>query len=341
MLAALMLPAAAKAAEQPQFREQIEVARLLIDARVVDRSGNALLGLTVEDFRVLVDGQPATLEAVEWVAGDVPYAEGLPPKEAEAVGAPVVPRGKIVVFFVQPDFQSVRLTGLMRMAPRAVEIIDRLQPQDLVAVLAFDFHLKLHLDLTTDHEAARRAVQATQIFREPKVVVSSSPFSLFRHITHERALATTSSEEAIALTGEALEKLPGAKIFVLLGWGLGTLHGRSGVFMGPHYARARAALARARTSVLALDITDADYHDLEVGLEKAAEDTGGFYVKTHQFPDQAVARVTQALAGYYVLVVEKPPTYTGAHGITVELTRAKGEVLVRPVIVEQTTTTQR
>jgi hypothetical protein len=129
--------------------------------------------------------------------------------------------------------------------------------------------------------------------------------------------------------GNALRELPGAKSLVLFGWGLGRMQGRSGVQAEPEYGPAVEALYAARTTVFALDVTEADYHSLEVGLERVAEDTGGFYAKTHDFPAQAMNRLTGALSGHYVVAFERPDVRPGWHSLRVRLVGHKGEVLTR------------
>ena len=51
-------------------------------------------------------------------------------------------------------------------------------------------------------------------------------------------------------------------------------------------------------AVFCLDVTDADSHTLEAGLKVTAADTGGFFVRTHLFPGQAMRRLSGALAGF-------------------------------------------
>ena len=81
--------------------------------------------------------------------------------------------------------------------------------------------------------------------------------------------------------------------------------------------------------MFSLDVTDADYHSLEVGLQLISEETGGFYTRTHLFPALAMRRLGGALAGSYVLFVEKPESRRRTHTIDVELTRRKGTVMAR------------
>jgi hypothetical protein len=81
-------------------------------------------------------------------------------------------------------------------------------------------------------------------------------------------------------------------------------------------------------------VTKADYHSLEAGLQLVSEQTGGFFARTHLFPDLAMRNLAGALAGYYVLFVEKPTTAVGTHDIAVELIRRKGNVLARTAFAD-------
>jgi hypothetical protein len=99
--------------------------------------------------------------------------------------------------------------------------------------------------------------------------------------------------------------------------------------MGPDYGPALRALGEARAAVFALDVSDADYHTLEVALEKVAEDTGGFYIKTHLFPQVAMNLVAGALRGHYVLAFESPLPRGGTHSLRIDLVGRKGTVLAR------------
>ena len=60
-----------------------------------------------------------------------------------------------------------------------------------------------------------------------------------------------------------------------------------------------------------------------------AEDTGGFFERTHLFPGRALDRLAGALAGHYVLFVEKPTAPVGYHRIEVGLTRVEGTVMAK------------
>jgi hypothetical protein len=96
--------------------------------------------------------------------------------------------------------------------------------------------------------------------------------------------------------GDALEPLPGSKSLVLIGYGFGRFSW-SGVTMENAYGPARHALVASRTSVFSLDVSNADYHSLEAGLQLVSEQTGGFYARTHLFPEAAMRRLSGAQPG--------------------------------------------
>jgi VWFA-related protein len=327
---ALLTPVAGiSIAQEVRVREHVEVQRVLLDVRVVDSRGDPLLGLAPEDFRILVDDRPAVLDSLEWVSGTEPFAEGLSPEEAVTLGAPVAPSGRLIVYFFQTDFATVRLSGLMHMKFKALELLATLQPSDRVAVVSFDSHLKLRQDFTSDLDKLTTAVhQAILLGKEPAITPGPFP-SLARSFDRAAARRAAEPETGLLVTARALEAFPGTKSLIFFGWGLGHLS-KPWVVMGRDYGAARAALTRARVSVFAIDVTDADYHDLEVGLERVAADTGGFYAKTNLFPGQAITRLEGAIAGHYVLNVVKPELPHGEHAVTVELTRQRATVLVKP-----------
>jgi VWFA-related protein len=326
---ALLTPVGLSAAQDIRVREHVEVRRVLLDVRVVDSRGDPILGLTPADFLVSVDGQPAELESVEWVSGTEPYAEGLPPEQAAEAGTPAALPGRLIVYFFQTDFATVRLNGLMHMKFKAIELLATLQPGDRVAVVSFDSHLKLRQDFTSDIDDLTTAIHQAILFGD-EPYIAPGPFpSLAGSFDRAAAKRAAEPETGLLVTARALEALPGTKSLVFFGWGLGHLS-RPWVVMGRDYGAARTALVKARTSVFAIDITDADFHDLEVGLEQVAEDTGGFYAKTNLFPGQAISRLEGAIAGHYVLNIIQPELPHGEHTLAIELTRLRGTVMVKP-----------
>jgi VWFA-related protein len=297
---ALLCAAHLRAQAQPGYVERVEVTRLLVDVRVVDDGGRPITGLGVDDFAVRVGGRPARVDTVEWVgAGDAftPAGDGDAMGSSEggewsgAVGA-----GRLVVFLFQKSVQRGRIEGLMQMLRDTQALFETFTPGDRVAVLSFDSHLTVWLDFTADVQRVRRIFDRAVLFGDrnagPAVGRAVAP-----RAAHARAgAAHVLHRRRARRIAEALAPLPGAKSLVFVGHGFGELS-LSGVSLRPSYDRARAALQAARTSVFTLDVTYADYHSLETGLQAVAEDSGGFFARTHLFPAQALSRLAGALAG--------------------------------------------
>jgi VWFA-related protein len=325
----LAFSAAVANAQEIRTEEKITVERIVIDARIIESSGDPILGLTPSDLRVLVDGLPAEIETVEWIASDEAWAEGLTPQQVEGTHYSVAPEGRLIVLFFQTDFQRQRVKGQMKMSLYAIDFLETLDPRDRVAVVSFDSHLKLRQDFTNDREKLRHAIrESIRIDSPPSPSLSPNP-SLFARIDPIEARKAATSEKALYLVGNALNPVPGSKSLVLFGWGLGDYFAKH-VTMIRDYALAKAALEASRTSVFSLDISDADYHSLEIGLNRAAKDTGGFYEKTHIFPGFAMDKLRRTISGRYEIVVKRPEGLEpGLHSVNVRLVGRRGEVLAR------------
>lgn len=318
--------------QPPRHVEHVEVSRVLIDARAVDGQGQPIRGLTAADFRVRIDGKPARVESAHWVGArdaEPGTLAGETPLPAAGAAVPPEARGRLIVFLFQKDLERSRIVGLMRLLIETRTFLDSLGPDDRVAVLSFDSKLRIWMDFTNERDRVRRVLEHGILFEEPRRVEPVLSPSLLATLDVVKANRAYSMEDALALLGQALEPLAGAKSVVLIGHGFGRLSGNS-VYFEASYGEARRALQAARASVFCLDVTDADFHSLEAGLEMTAEDTGGFFARTHLFSAAAMRRLAGALSGHYVLFVETPATPgRRAHEIEVSLTSKPGQVLAK------------
>jgi VWFA-related protein len=318
---------------QPHYTERVDVERVLVDARVLDHQGQTIVGLTADDFRVRIGGRPVPIESVMWVGGakpDVPAVQTATPSTTEA------PPGRLIIFVFQKDFfESSRIVGFMRMLMESQTFLDDLTPLDRVAVLSFDSQLKIWLDFTSDREAVRHVLRRGILFEAPRPVAGVSDVSLMTRLNPANASRTYTIEKALHHIADAIRGLPGAKSIVFVGYGFGRL-GWTGVTMEHGYEEARDALLAARASVFTLDVTQADYHSLEAGLQFVSRHTGGSFARTHLFPEQAMKRLAGALAGYYVLFLEVPNLEPGKHDVEVRLTVRQGTVLARESYLKPT-----
>ncbi len=330
LLLALSMPAAA------QVQEQITVERILVDARVTNYEGDPILGLTPADFTVKVDGKAATVESVDWIPETAAQRiiagidNEAPPGPAVPEAQPM-PKGRLFLYFVQTDFarNTSRLSGQLSFQSYAEQMIDDLEEGDRVAVFSFDSHLKFRADFTDDKRVLKDAMRDAVLTDEPPPPQIVPNPSLARHLDRDQMKKCISSDEAFILIANAVRHIPGPKSMILFGWGLGHRSGGA-VVMDRKYPIARYALETSRVTVFAIDTTEADYHDLEMGLKQAAADTGGLYARAYHFPQLAVNRVQKALVGHYELEVRKPDLKTrGGHTIEVSVNRRNVYVLAR------------
>jgi VWFA-related protein len=321
------------APQLPRYVERVDVTRVLVDVRAVDRAGRPLNGLTAADFDVDVDGARARVDSVEWV-GAVPSsaaetASVEPPVRVSDREAP----GRLIVLLFQKDLEPTRIVGLMRMLIEWQPFLDGFTPRDRIAVLSYDSHLKIWTDFTGDLGVVKQILQHGILFERPPAVAEAEGPSLVAALRPDTARRTYTIERALVRIAAALRPLPGAKSVVLIGHGFGQLT-RAGVMMNGEYADARDALIAARASVFSLDVTQADAHSLEAGLQFVSEDTGGFYASTFHFSTLALDRLAGALAGHYALFVKTPRLEPGRHRVNVKLKNRKGEVLAtREILV--------
>jgi VWFA-related protein len=319
---AAVLAAAAAGAQDIRFDETIDVFRVVLDARVVDGRGRPLLGLSPADFRVTVDGREVPLESAQWVPASAPDP---------LAAAPGAPGGRLIVLFFQKDLDPSRAPGLLRMMDRVRAMVGALVPRDRVAVASFASHLELWTDFTADAERVGAGLDA--VLSGGRAAEAGGPPSLLAGFDAEAAREAASPEEALRVLARALREVPGPKTVVLVGHGFGELSAApfTGRVDGEDgtYAGVRRMLEDARASVFALDVTGADSHSLEIGLQQVAEDTGGFYARTHVFSGQVITRLLGALEGHYVLTFPRPVLPVGEHAVEVRLLKRGGTVLAK------------
>ncbi len=219
-LAALMtfslLAGAVVAAQRPRRAERVDVVRVLVDARVVDDDGQPVLGLEPADFEVKIGGERVRVESVRWIGSEAPGSDPLPSTALAGVLEPEV-RGRLIVVVVQKSLEAIRAIGLLRLLQDSGRLLARLTPDDRVAILSFDSHLKIWLDFTGDLDHVRTVLAEDVMFRKPAPIEPSPGLSLLSRLTRDRGRETYTIQEALRLLGNALEPLPGSKS-VILNW---------------------------------------------------------------------------------------------------------------------------
>jgi VWFA-related protein len=339
VIGALGLGLTAGAQEEPRIEgETIDVSLSTIVVRVVDTWGAPVLDLKPEDFRVRAGKREIPVAAVDWISeAEPPLPAPAAPEAGETEApapAPSVPRpASLVVFFVQADLNPTRISGQLRLRLHTRGLLDTLPPADRVAVVSYDSHLKLRQDFTRDHEKVYAALDRAMLYNPEDEIAPAGPESLAAYFDTEAARRAASPERALELTARALAPFPGEKTLIFLGWGLGRFDG-GGVSMVPAYRPAVRALAAAHASVFVLDVTSADAHSLEVGLQNVAEATGGIYLRTFRLPNLATKILAKAISGYYVITLDKAELAGVKGALQIELRDGRrGTVIARPVTV--------
>jgi len=340
-----------EAASTPGFHEEITVALFSVVARIVDSHGSPVVGLGPADLLARVGKQPVPIVSVDWVSSsqpsvEIPAAELAEARRLARLGdltmaiEPDQAAGRLVIFFLQVDLVASRVKGFLKILPDVEQLLASLHPDDRVAIVSFDSHLKLWQDFTTDRGATFELLKKAIRYGKPRPLRSPG-VSLFEYFDFPTAQDVATPERALRLTAEALTPLAGEKDIIYLGWGLGRYGGAirlpgggvqaSGVSMTAEYEPAIRALDAARATVSVLDVSQADYHSLEVGLQNVAAHTGGTYERTLHFASQAVRRLARTLGGYYVVNIDRSELPTLRGPLILELETQKGKVLFKPI----------
>ncbi len=318
------------------FQDEITVELFTVLARIVDSRGEPLKDLVPMDLEARVGKAVVPVVGVDWYASGQSLeaqaqAAGVPQAELQKLALPKTASGKLMVLFLQADFNAIRIHGHLRMLPFAKELIAGLHPQDRLAVVTFDSHLKLWQDFTRDHQKVQDILDQAMRFGGKPLARREGRISLHEHFDFAEAKKAATPEKALQITAEALAELPGDKEMIYLGWGLGR-YGAGGVRMIGDYWPAVRTLGKARTTVFVLDVTDADSHSLEVGLQSVAASTGGTYEKTHVFTEQVVGRLARTLQGHFLLTLDRSQLGDQHGRLKIELRKGrKGRVIYRPV----------
>lgn len=156
-------PAAAPSAERPPdvFGEVIDVRVVNVEVVVTDGDGNRVTGLGPGDFRLVVDGEPVTIDYFSEVIGGVarrPAGSAV----AAAPGAGDGTVGTSYLVFVDDTFAIARDRD--RVLQALGDDLDFLAPGDRVAVVAFDGRkVDMLTSWTDDPTALRRALRAAEL----------------------------------------------------------------------------------------------------------------------------------------------------------------------------------
>jgi VWFA-related protein len=213
-------PSSTDASGQPVFRTGINFVR--VDVIATDKQGNLVADLTQNDFEILEDSRPQTVETFRFIKVDSvapDYSTRTIRTRADEETAAADENARIFVFFL--DDYHVRRNSAMSVRKPVTEFIrTQLAPNDLVAVM----YPLTPLDavvLTRDHDSLVRAVErfeGRKFDYEPRNSIemqySHQPAEVVERIRRQVSL---SAQKGLAIKLGALRE--GRKAMVLVSEG--------------------------------------------------------------------------------------------------------------------------
>lgn len=334
--------AAGTAPADVSLNERIRVAEVLLDVLVTDRKGNVIEGLGAEDFVVLHDGKEQEVTSASFYGG---------PSELSATGEGGTTRTDryFILMFHDQRMQAPQLAAPQMDNARWLKrwIEEELQPNDQVAVFAYQARLKVYLDFSRDRDEILAAVDAAARGKrdlEPWTTRSEPEFdpnspSLVVNLPKGKELARRSRklQEALELLGEASSGVAGRKNLVMFSLGFGDI-GQFGAYTpdARYYPPMREALNAGNVAVYTIDtmgssrrsIASASLND---SLSLISNDTGGHYYANFTNILTPMRQVAEENQGYYLVSFrsEYEAGTQGYRGIKVKIREGKYKVRSR------------
>jgi VWFA-related protein len=181
--------------------ERAEVDLVLVDVLVRDKKGNAIPGLSQEEFELRIDDRPASISTFEdYCASPVVSGRAAPESGEERETSPTQavesPARHIVLFF---DINQMSEKGRDRSIDASMTYVrERKRPQDLVMIVAMKGKPILLEDFTSDSDrlAARLAA------------MRSDPEMIDRHYLEERLnINDILARECFGVTAECVRRV--------------------------------------------------------------------------------------------------------------------------------------
>src|SRR6267143_4453776 len=152
------------APETPTLVERATVELVLIEAYVTDSQGRPIEGLRPDDFVLAVDAHVKPISSLEFRTVEAPAAASPAGAPAAPGTAPLPPAHKrnprrFILFYEDGTSSPEGLSAARRATERF--LTESLQPDDQVALAAYDRGLRLLHDFTPDRQVLRQSVEAS------------------------------------------------------------------------------------------------------------------------------------------------------------------------------------
>jgi VWFA-related protein len=352
LLSALVFPLSNRAVAQDkpvqgQFGERIEVREVLIDALVTDARGNVIVGLDKNDFVVREGGKPVQLSGVTFYSNRR-IVETSAAVAKKGLRVDQVPEDRYFILFFDDQKSAaadapVLLSQQLQAGRRAREWAAReLLPNDWVAVVSYDYKLKVQQDFTHDRRRIESAIDDAIKGKDtdntwPSRVKAQEPAgpSLLASLPRGDGLRDTTAIifDGVERLAEAAGKITGRKNLLLFTHGFGRINSFGQYTPDPqYYTPMMEALNTANVAVYPIDLFPVGVrHPLADAMSQLAFDTGGRYFFDVVNYTTALTQVARENNGYYLLSYrsEHPAGKSGFQRVEVKTTNPEFKVKTR------------
>ena len=320
--AGLMTPVAFAQDEEPQaeFTGRLEVTEVLLDVVVTDKAGNIIIGLQPEDF-IIEDGErevnanSATFYSNRQIVqtGVAARSMGVEPEE--------VPSDRYFIFFFHDQrAEDSSLFSPMLDAIRWAKDWVRFEAleNDWVAVLSYDFTLKVHQDFTNSRDDLLRALDSASKAKNigsnwPSRVADEPGPSLRRNLPSGKEFKkkTIRIYSALETVADAAGPIIGRKNLLLFSMGFGKFN-EVGTYIPDerYYPGMMETLNDNNMAVYSISWIrnnveeNAGQEILANSLSLVSDDTGGIYYQNFVNFKIPLQKVAEDNNGYYLLSYE-------------------------------------
>jgi VWFA-related protein len=339
-LAAAILAFPALAQQQTPFQEQIDVTAVLLDVIVTDPEGNQILGLTKDDFIVKENGVQQAVESVDYFTNRILLdgREEQAPFKVESVR-----EDRYFIFFFDKPQDPSLLFNELNLARQAVRkfVKDDMKAQDRIAIVGHDVRLKVYTDFTNDPKQIDRALnEALRFGRGVTEAPQGTDVSLLRSIGTKRMIDETGTVyEALDALADSVSGIKARKNLVLFSPGVidrnETISNGMITTRSQHLEPALESLNAANVTVYGVQLQRNGGATVTMlfhqRLDELSTSTGGEYFRINTNFHNAVEKIEQTNAGYYLVTyrAQHPKGTSGFQNVEVSVRNPELRVVAR------------
>jgi len=335
------LPAVAQDRPGTAIEGQIDVTEVFLDVLVTDPSGNVIVGLTEDDFQVEEEGEPIDLTGATFYSNRR-FVDTLERAEGLGVDTDDIPVNRFFILFYHDRRQDLpefipQLMDAARFSKRWVD--EELLVNDYVAVVSYDYKLKIYQDFTTDKKRIKKAIDKVptargEIENWPSRREAAPGPSLLANLPEGHSLdrKTWEFHHGLRYLAEAAGSIVGRKNLLLFSPGFGPVNEFNTYTPDMRwYPGMMEELNDSNVAVYSIDLIPSvdgglnPNRTLPDSLSLVSSDTGGYYYVNFNTYATPLKLVEEDNNGYYLLSYTStyPASESGYRKVSVS-TKNKG-----------------